>query len=761
MFSKDLEYTIGQCYKQAREARHEFMTVEHLLLALLDNASAAQVLKACGSDNARLAQDLRNVIAETVPILPEDDTRDTQPTLGFQRVLQRAVYHVQSSGRKEVTGANVLVAIFGEKDSHAVYHLQQQDITRLDVVNYISHGITKSGEAPEPKAPESSKQEGEGGEEGQARQNPLEEFATNLNQLAREGRIDPLIGREAEIERTIQVLCRRRKNNPLYVGEAGVGKTALAEGLAWRIVEGKVPDVLKSATVYSLDLGALVAGTKYRGDFEKRLKAVIGQIRKEPDAILFIDEIHTIIGAGSASGGTMDASNLIKPALQTGELRCIGSTTFQEYRGVFEKDRALARRFQKIDVVEPTVAEAVAILNGLKAKFEAHHEVTYSADALQAAVDLSVKHIGDRLLPDKAIDVIDEAGARQRLLPEGQRKTLVDVEEIELIVAKMARIPPKQVSASDKDVLQNLERNLKMVIFGQAPAIESLVASTKLARSGLGTPDKPIGSFLFAGPTGVGKTEVTRQLALQLGIELVRFDMSEYMEPHSVSRLIGAPPGYVGFDQGGLLTEKIVKTPHCVLLLDEIEKAHPDVFNILLQVMDRGILTDTNGREANFRNVILVMTTNAGAAQAARRSIGFVEQNHATDAMEVIRKTFTPEFRNRLDAVVQFSALGFDHILRVVDKFLIELEAQLQEKHVALTATPEARQWLAEHGFDPQMGARPMARLLQDRIKRPLADELLFGKLVNGGRVTVGVADGQLTVEAFAEPEKLLPATVE
>ncbi|MFN3964497.1 ATP-dependent Clp protease ATP-binding subunit ClpA [Silanimonas lenta] len=761
MFSKDLEYTIGQCYKQAREARHEFMTVEHLLLALLDNASAAQVLKACGSDNARLAQDLRNVIAETVPILPEDDTRDTQPTLGFQRVLQRAVYHVQSSGRKEVTGANVLVAIFGEKDSHAVYHLQQQDITRLDVVNYISHGITKSGEAPEPKAPESSKQEGEGGEEGQARQNPLEEFATNLNQLAREGRIDPLIGREAEIERTIQVLCRRRKNNPLYVGEAGVGKTALAEGLAWRIVEGKVPDVLKSATVYSLDLGALVAGTKYRGDFEKRLKAVIGQIRKEPDAILFIDEIHTIIGAGSASGGTMDASNLIKPALQTGELRCIGSTTFQEYRGVFEKDRALARRFQKIDVVEPTVAEAVAILNGLKAKFEAHHEVTYSADALQAAVDLSVKHIGDRLLPDKAIDVIDEAGARQRLLPEGQRKTLVDVEEIELIVAKMARIPPKQVSASDKDVLQNLERNLKMVIFGQDPAIESLVASIKLARSGLGNPDKPIGSFLFAGPTGVGKTEVTRQLALQLGIELVRFDMSEYMEPHSVSRLIGAPPGYVGFDQGGLLTEKIVKTPHCVLLLDEIEKAHPDVFNILLQVMDRGILTDTNGREANFRNVILVMTTNAGAAQAARRSIGFVEQNHATDAMEVIRKTFTPEFRNRLDAVVQFSALGFDHILRVVDKFLIELEAQLQEKHVALTATPEARQWLAEHGFDPQMGARPMARLLQDRIKRPLADELLFGKLVNGGRVTVGVADGQLTVEAFAEPEKLLPATVE
>ncbi len=761
MFSKDLEFTIGQCYKQAREARHEFMTVEHLLLALLDNASAVQVLKACGSDNGRLGQDLRNVIAETVPILPEDDTRDTQPTLGFQRVLQRAVYHVQSSGRKEVTGANVLVAIFGEKDSHAVYHLQQQDVTRLDVVNYISHGVAKSGESTDAKPADAPKSEGETGEDGQPKQNPLEEFAANLNQLAREGKIDPLIGREAEIERTIQVLCRRRKNNPLYVGEAGVGKTALAEGLAWRIVEGDVPDVLKDATVYSLDLGALVAGTKYRGDFEKRLKAVVNQIKKEPNAILFIDEIHTIIGAGSASGGTMDASNLIKPALQTGELRCIGSTTFQEYRGVFEKDRALARRFQKIDVVEPTVAEAVAILNGLKGKFELHHDVTYSADALQAAVDLSVKHIGDRLLPDKAIDVIDEAGARQRLMSEDKRKSLIDVEEVELIVAKMARIPPKQVSASDKDVLKNLERNLKMVIFGQDSSIESLVSSIKLARSGLGNPDKPIGNFLFAGPTGVGKTEVTRQLAMQLGIELVRFDMSEYMEPHSVSRLIGAPPGYVGFDQGGLLTEKIVKTPHCVLLLDEIEKAHPDVFNILLQVMDRGILTDTNGREANFRNVIIVMTTNAGAAQAARRTIGFVEQNHSTDAMEVIRKAFTPEFRNRLDAVVQFGALGFEHILRVVDKFLIELEAQLQEKHVAMSATPEARQWLAEHGFDPQMGARPMARLLQDKIKRPLADELLFGKLVNGGKVEVGVRDGQLTVEAFAEPEKLLPATVE
>ena len=568
------------------------------------------------------------------------------------------------------------------------------------------------------------------------------------------------MGRVNEVERTIQVLCRRRKNNPLYVGEAGVGKTAIAEGLAKRIVDGDVPEVLADATIYSLDLGALVAGTKYRGDFEKRLKAVLAQLKKLPDTILFIDEIHTIIGAGSASGGTMDASNLIKPALASGELRCIGSTTFQEYRGIFEKDRALARRFQKIDIVEPTVGEAYEILQGLKPRYEAHHGVTYADDAIQAAVDLSVKHIADRLLPDKAIDVIDEAGARQRLLPVETRKELIDVEEIETIVAKMARIPAKQVSATDKDVLQHLERNLKMVIFGQDEAITSLTSAIKLARSGLGNPDKPIGNFLFAGPTGVGKTEVTKQLAMQLGIELVRFDMSEYMEPHSVSRLIGAPPGYVGFDQGGLLTEKIVKTPHCVLLLDEIEKAHPDIFNILLQVMDRGVLTDTNGREANFRNVVLVMTTNAGAAQAARRTMGFVEQNHTTDAMEVIRKAFTPEFRNRLDGIIQFGSLGLDHILRVVDKFLIELEAQLHEKHVSLSATPEARQWLAEHGFDPQMGARPMARLLQDRIKRPLADELLFGKLAGGGRVTVDVRDGELVVDSQAEPEKLLPATV-
>lgn len=760
MFSKDLEYSIGQCYKRAREARHEYMTVEHLLLALLDNPSAEAVLKACGVDFQRLRTDLEQAIATSVSVLPEDVDRDTQPTLGFQRVLQRAVYHVQSSGKKEVTGANVLVAIFGEKDSHAVYFLNQQDVARLDVVNYISHGIAKHGGDEPTRAQEEGESHSAEGGEGEGKGDALAEFAVNLNQLAREGRIDPLVGRSDEVERTIQVLCRRRKNNPLYVGEAGVGKTAIAEGLAKRIVDGDVPDVLADATIYALDLGALVAGTKYRGDFEKRLKAVLTQLKKLPEAVLFIDEIHTIIGAGSASGGTMDASNLIKPALASGELRCIGSTTFQEYRGIFEKDRALARRFQKIDIVEPTVGEAYEILQGLKLRYEAHHGVTYADEALQAAVDLSVKHIGDRLLPDKAIDVIDEAGARQRLLAEGTRKSLIDVEEIETIVAKMARIPTKQVSASDKDVLKNLERNLKMVIFGQDPAIDTLTSAIKLARSGLGNPDKPIGNFLFAGPTGVGKTEVTKQLALQLGIELVRFDMSEYMEPHSVSRLIGAPPGYVGFDQGGLLTEKIVKTPHCVLLLDEVEKAHPDIFNILLQVMDRGVLTDTNGREANFKNVVLVMTTNAGAAQASRRTIGFTQQDHSTDAMEVIRRSFSPEFRNRLDAVVQFQPLGFDHILRVVDKFLIELETQLHEKDVALSATPTARDWLAQHGFDPLMGARPMSRVIQDKIKRPLADELLFGKLVNGGKVSIDVKGDELVVEAQAEPEKLLPATV-
>ena len=752
MFSKDLELTIGQCYKDAREQRHEFMTVEHLLLALLENPSAAAVLRACGADIAKLGKELKAIIAETVPVLPPGDERDTQPTLGFQRVLQRAVYHVQSSGRKEVTGANVLVAIFGEKDSHAVYFLNQQEITRLDVVNYISHGIAKIGHEPQ-QQPGGGEREAEEG--GEPKGNPLIEFATNLNDLARQGKIDPLIGRTEEVERTIQVLCRRRKNNPLYVGEAGVGKTALAEGLAKRIVENDVPAVLKEATIYALDLGALVAGTKYRGDFEKRLKAVIGQLKKEPHAILFIDEIHTIIGAGSASGGTMDASNLIKPMLASGEIRCIGSTTFQEYRAIFEKDRALARRFQKIDVVEPSVADSFEILKGLRSRFEEHHNVEYTNDALKAAVDLSVKHIADRLLPDKAIDVIDEAGARQRLVPEEERKNVVDVPEIEFIVARMARIPPKQVSASDRDVLKKLDRNLKMVVFGQDQAIDSLAGAIKMARSGLGNPAKPIGCFLLAGPTGVGKTEVTRQLALQLGIELIRFDMSEYMEAHSVSRLIGAPPGYVGFDQGGLLTEQIVKHPHCVLLLDEIEKAHPDVFNILLQVMDRGALTDTNGREANFKNVIVVMTTNAGATQAARRTIGFVSQNHATDAMEAIRRQFSPEFRNRLDAIVQFGALDLEHILRVVDKFLIELEAQLHEKFVSLHVDLDARRWLAEHGFDPQMGARPMARVIQDNVKRALADELLFGKLVSGGRVFLSVVDGELDVRVEAADEKL------
>jgi ATP-dependent Clp protease ATP-binding subunit ClpA len=757
MFSKDLELTIGQCYKEAREQRHEFMTVEHLLLALLENPSAAAVLRACGADLVKLGKDLKSIILETVPVLPASDERDTQPTLGFQRVLQRAVYHVQSSGRKEVTGANVLVAIFGEKDSHAVYFLNQQEISRLDVVNYISHGVAKIGQEPNHAASAEHNREAEGGDE--PRGNPLSEFTSNLNELARQGKIDPLIGRVDEIERTIQVLCRRRKNNPLYVGEAGVGKTALAEGLAKRIVEGDVPEVLKNCTIYALDMGALVAGTKYRGDFEKRLKAVIAELKKQPNAILFIDEIHTIIGAGSASGGTMDASNLIKPVLASGELRCIGSTTFQEFRGVFEKDRALARRFQKIDVVEPSIAETVEILKGLKSRFEQHHKVEYTVEALKAAVDLSVKHIGDRLLPDKAIDVIDEAGARQRLLPPEQRKAVVDVPEIEFIVARMARVPPKQVSASDRDVLKNLERNLKMVVFGQDKAIEALASSIKMARSGLGNAQRPIGNFLLAGPTGVGKTEVTRQLALQLGIELIRFDMSEYMEAHSVSRLIGAPPGYVGFDQGGLLTEQITKHPHCVLLLDEIEKAHPDVFNILLQIMDHGKLTDTNGREANFRNVILVMTTNAGAVQAARRSIGFIEQSHATDAMEVIRRTFSPEFRNRLDAIIQFGSLDLEHILRVVDKFLIELETQLQEKRVTLHVDQDARRWLAEHGFDPQMGARPMARVIQEHVKRPLADELLFGRLANGGRVHLGVKDGALEVRV--ESDERLPAVVD
>ena len=753
MFSKDLEMTISASYKEARARRHEFMTVEHLLLSLVDNPSAVQVLKACGADLQRLGEALKQVIAETVPVLAPADERDTQPTLGFQRVLQRAVLSVQSSGKKEVTGANVLVAIFGEKDSHAVYLLNQQDITRLDVVNFISHGIAKVPQEPEAKDQEAREEGGDGD-----KQSALAAYASNLNELAKAGRIDPLIGRADEIERTIQILCRRRKNNPLYVGEAGVGKTALAEGLAKRIVDNDVPEVLKDAVIYALDLGALVAGTKYRGDFEKRLKAVIAELKKLPKAVLFIDEIHTIIGAGSASGGTMDASNLIKPLLASGEVRCMGSTTFQEFRGIFEKDRALTRRFQKIDVTEPTIADAIEILRGIKSRFEEHHQVEYLPEALTAAVELAVKHIHDRFLPDKAIDVIDEAGARQRLLTEDKRKKLIDVEEVEYIIAKMARIPPKHVSANDKNVLRNLERDLKMTVFGQDTAIEALSSAIKMARSGLGEPNKPIGCFLFAGPTGVGKTEVTRQLGMVLGIELIRFDMSEYMEAHTVSRLIGAPPGYVGFDQGGLLTEAVTKHPHCVLLLDEIEKAHPDVFNLLLQVMDRGVLTDTNGRECNFRNVVLVMTTNAGARQAARRSMGFLSVDHSTDSMEVIRKTFAPEFRNRLDAVIQFGGLDQVTILRVVDKFLLQLEAQLTDRQVQLSVDDAARRWLADKGFDPQMGARPMARIIQEHIKRPLADELLFGKLLGGGKVQVSVTDDKLVVTSESPVAKEEPA---
>ncbi|MCO5761661.1 MAG: ATP-dependent Clp protease ATP-binding subunit ClpA [Gammaproteobacteria bacterium] len=746
MLTKDLEFTLTQAFHQARERRHEYMTVEHLLLSLLDNPSAAKVLRACGVDEGKLRSDISAFIEETTPLIPAGDKRETQPTIGFQRVLQRAVFHVQSAGKKEVTGANVLVALFGEQDSQAVYLLNRQDISRLDVVNYISHGISKvPGEGQDEEAPGEVGDEREGrGKEGAS---PLENFTTNLNEQARQGRIDPLIGRDAEIERTIQILCRRRKNNPLLVGEAGVGKTAIAEGLARRIVEEEVPEILADAVIYALDLGALVAGTKYRGDFEKRLKAVIAHLKRQTKAILFIDEIHTIIGAGSASGGVMDASNLIKPVLASGELRCIGSTTYQEFRGIFEKDRALARRFQKIDIHEPSVEDTVKILRGLKTRFEEHHQVTYTQPALRAAAELSAKHINDRHLPDKAIDVIDEAGAHVQLMPSARRKKRIDVVDIERIVAKIARIPPKQVSASDTESLRNLDRDLKMVVFGQDQAIDTLTAAIRMSRSGLGQEEKPIGSFLFAGPTGVGKTEVTRQLARILGLELIRFDMSEYMERHTVSRLIGAPPGYVGFDQGGLLTEEINKHPHAVLLLDEIEKAHPDVFNLLLQVMDHGTLTDNNGRKADFRHVVLVMTTNAGAAEASRPSIGFTEQDHATDGMEVIKRLFTPEFRNRLDAVVQFGALSPQTIASVVDKFLFELEQQLLEKKVALCVDAEARTWLASHGYDPRMGARPMARVIREQIKKPLANELLFGQLVNGGKVWVKSEGEGLTFE--------------
>jgi len=760
MFSKDLELSISQAYHTARSKRHEFLTVEHLLLALLDNQSAREVLDACSVDLKRLGHDLNQVLDETIPILSEGDQRDTQPTVGFQRVLQRALYHVQSAERKEVLGSNVLVAMFGEKDSHAVYLLGQQDLARIDVVNYISHGIAKkegaegeSGAAPV---------ETENNPEAESK-SALATYAINLNERARADKIDPLIGRAQEVERTIQILCRRRKNNPLYVGESGVGKTALAEGLARRIVEADVPDILLDAEIWALDLGSLLAGTKYRGDFEKRLKAVLAELRERDKSVLFIDEIHTIIGAGAASGGVMDASNLIKPVLANGELRCIGSTTFEEYRGVFEKDRALARRFQKIDIVEPSVGETIEILNGLKHRFEDHHGVVYSAEGLEAAATLSARHINDRHLPDKAIDVIDEAGARERLKAEGERVATIGVHEIEEVVARMARIPPRQVSRSDRDALKTLERDLMMVVFGQDQAITTLAAAIKMSRSGLGDGDRPIGSFLFAGPTGVGKTEVTRQLSLTLGIELIRFDMSEYMEAHTVSRLVGAPPGYVGFDRGGLLTEAVTQTPHAVLLLDEIEKAHPDVYNLLLQIMDHGKLTDANGRTADFRNVILVMTTNAGAAAMNRRAIGFTRSDNESDGMEAIRRQFSPEFRNRLDAIIQFRALPLEVILEVVDKFLMDLENQLADKGVTLEVSTPAREWLAEHGFDEQMGARPMKRVIQDNIKRPLADELLFGSLSeNGGVVKVEVAsNGQelsLEVQATKNPEALSPS---
>jgi ATP-dependent Clp protease ATP-binding subunit ClpA len=735
MLSSELEFCLNEAFQRARDNRHEFMTVEHLLLALLDIPRVHEILKACNSNITELRRQLTEFIEEQTPLLAQDDDTDVQPTLGFQRVLQRAVFHVQSSGKKEVTGSNVLVAIFSEKQSQAVYFLNLQDITRLDVVNYISHGMPQlpgegNGEEQEPSLET----------EGEAEASPLERYAANLNQLAIDGKIDPLIGREVEIERTVQILCRRRKNNPLYVGDAGVGKTALAEGLARMITEERVPEVLRDATIYALDMGTLIAGTKYRGDFEKRLKGVIKEVQKDPGAILFIDEIHTVIGAGAASGGVMAASNLIKPVLANGEIRCIGSTTYEEYRGIFEKDHALARRFQKIDVPEPSVAETIAILQGLKSRFEEHHGVQYDSAALEAAAELSARHINDRRLPDKAIDVIDEAGASLRLQPAGARGDRVTVEMVENIVAKMARIPAKSVSASDRKSLRTLERDLKLTIFGQDQAIDALSSAIKMSRSGLREEDKPIGMFLFAGPTGVGKTEVTRQLAMIMGVELIRFDMSEYMERHTVSRLIGAPPGYVGFDQGGLLTEAVTKNPHAVVLLDEIEKAHPEVFNLLLQVMDHGTLTDNNGRKADFRNVVLVMTTNAGAQEMSRASIGFTQQDHSSDGMSVIQKSFSPEFRNRLDAIIQFASLDIGSIKRVVDKLIVELEAKLGSNNVTIELDDSARDWIAERGYDESMGARPMARVIQEHIKRPLADELLFGSLAEGGhvRVTVG-----------------------
>ncbi len=751
MIAQELEVSLHMAFVEARQQRHEFITVEHLLMALLDNPSAAEVLRACAANLDDLRKSLATFIKENTPTVSGTEEVDTQPTLGFQRVIQRAIMHVQStgSGKKEVTGANVLVAIFGEKDSHAVYYLHQQGVTRLDVVNFIAHGIKKS-DPPEPTKPsESSNNESDKDEAGgDTKGSPLDQFTTNLNQLARDGKIDPLIGREHEVERVIQVLCRRRKNNPLLVGEAGVGKTAIAEGLAWRITEKDVPEVLADANVYALDMGALLAGTKYRGDFEQRLKGVLKQLKDQPNAILFIDEIHTLIGAGAASGGTLDASNLLKPALSSGAMKCIGATTFTEYRGIFEKDAALSRRFQKVDVVEPSVEQTVEILKGLKSRFEEHHSVKYALGALQAAAELSAKYINDRHLPDKAIDVIDEAGAAQRILPKSKQKKTITRAEVEEIVAKIARIPPASVSSDDRGKLRNLERDLKSVVFGQEPAIEALASAIKMARSGLGKPEKPIGSFLFSGPTGVGKTEVAKQLAYILGIELIRFDMSEYMERHAVSRLIGAPPGYVGFDQGGLLTEAITKKPHAVLLLDEIEKAHPDVFNVLLQVMDHGTLTDNNGRKADFRSVIIVMTTNAGAETMNKATIGFTNSRQQGDEMGDIKRLFTPEFRNRLDAIVNFRSLDQEIILRVVDKFLLQLEGQLAEKKVEVTFSDALRKHLGDKGFDPLMGARPMQRLIQDMIRRALADELLFGRLVDGGRLAVDIdAKGEVQLD--------------
>jgi ATP-dependent Clp protease ATP-binding subunit ClpA len=746
MLSSELEFCLNEAFQRARDRRHEFMTVEHLLLALLDIPAVHEILKACNSNIPELRRQLTESIDEQTPMLPEDDDTEVQPTLGFQRVLQRAVFHVQSSGKKEVTGSNVLVAIFSEKQSQAVYFLSLQDISRLDVINFISHGM--------PQVPgEGSSETGEPqiDSEAEPEESALSKYATNLNELAIQGKIDPLIGRELEIERTVQILCRRRKNNPLYVGEAGVGKTALAEGLARMITEERVPEVLANATIYALDMGTLIAGTKYRGDFEKRLKGVIAEVREDPGAILFIDEIHTVIGAGAASGGVMDASNLIKPVLANGEIRCIGSTTYSEYRGIFEKDHALARRFQKIDVPEPSVEETVAILKGLKSRFEEHHGIKYDNNALEAAVELSVRHINDRHLPDKAIDVMDEAGAHLRLKPAAKRGKRVTVRMIEAIVAKMARIPEKSVSSSDRDALRTMERDLKLTIFGQDQAIEALSGAIKMSRSGLRDEEKPIGAFLFAGPTGVGKTEVTRQLAMLMGVELIRFDMSEYMERHTVSRLIGAPPGYVGFDQGGLLTEAVNKNPHAVVLLDEIEKAHPEVFNLLLQVMDHGTLTDNNGRRADFRNVILVMTTNAGAQEMSRASIGFTEQDHSSDGMSIIKKQFSPEFRNRIDAIIQFASLELNSIKRVVDKLVVELEAKLGNNNVTLELDDKARDWIAERGYDPQMGARPMARIIQEQIKRPLAEELLFGSLAKGGHVKIVVGKDD-KLDLISEP---------